>query len=314
MMEFLVESNSKIYEISALVTKVDYTDKLNNGCSKLEFSYKDDDLKLENGSILSFKYDGANIFYGVVFKHGRNKRGEITVTAYDPLRYAKAKDTIESRNDTITTLVNKMCNHFGLNIGHLTDSRYVLPVSVQDNKTWLDIIYGAISDTLMNTGKWFCLRDEFGGVAVRDVEDLTMNLILGDKSLVYEFNYEKSIDEDFYNLIRIQDKNNRQFIESMDEGSINKYGLIQYFDVANESMNPSQIKTKADLLLSLYHSEAETLELNCLGDVSIRAGNSFYGQIEDIQLNKRLIVKSVNHKFIPVHTMSLEVMIYDRSD
>lgn len=313
MMEFLVEVDGQIYEISELVTSVSYTDKLNDGCSKLEFSYIDDDLVIKNGNVVRFKYDDTNIFYGYVFKVSRNKGKEITVTAYDQLRYCKAKDTIVVKNDTITTLVNKMCNYFNLRKGVLTDTKYKLPVSVQDDKTWLDIIYTAIEDTLTNTGRWYCLRDEFGNIALRDLEDLTLNLILGDETLAYDYEYEKSIDDDFYNQIKLVSDNEttgkRDVYITKDSGSIAKYGLLQYFEVLDKNYNPSQAKAKADALLQHYNREEETLELKCLGDVRVRAGNSFYGQIEDIGLNKRLIVKSATHEFVPVHTMSLEVMI-----
>ncbi|WP_202946759.1 XkdQ/YqbQ family protein, partial [Rhodanobacter denitrificans] len=86
-MEFAVETDGKIYEISELVTSVSYTDKLNDGCSKLEFSYINGGLVIENGSIIRFKYNDANIFYGYVFKREENKKGEVSVTAYDQLRY-----------------------------------------------------------------------------------------------------------------------------------------------------------------------------------------------------------------------------------
>ena len=313
MIEFLVEVNGQIYEISELVESVSYTDKLNDGCSKLEFSYIDDDLRIQNGSVVRFKYNGANIFYGYVFKHEQNKAKEITVTAYDQLRYCKAKDTIVVKNDTIDSLVRKMCNYFGLKAGTLTSTGYKLPVSVQDDKTWLDIIYNAISDTLMNTGKWYCLRDEFGSIAVRDLQDLQLDLVLGDESLAYEYEYQKSIDDNFYNQIKIVSDNEstgkRDAYITKDSGSIAKYGLLQYFEVLDKNYNPSQAKAKADALLKLYNREVETLELDCLGDTKVRAGTSFFGQIEDINLNRRLIVRSVTHKFIPVHTMSLEVMI-----
>lgn len=312
-MEFLVEVDGKIYEISELVKSVSWKDDLNDGCSKLEFSYINDDLIIKNGNAVRFKYDNANIFYGYVFKVSRNKSKEITVTAYDQLRYCKAKDTIVVKNDTITTLVNKMCNYFNLRKGMLTDTKYKLPVSVQDDKTWLDIIYTAISDTLMNTGKWYCLRDEFGSLAIRDLEDLTLNLILGDETLAYDYEYEKSIDDEFYNQIKIVSDNEetakRDVYIAKDSNSIDRYGLLQYFEVLDKNANPSQAKSKADMLLNLYNRELETLTLECLGDTRVRAGNSFYGQIEDISLNKRLIVKSVTHEFVPVHTMSLEVMI-----
>ncbi len=307
-MEFLAEVDGKIYEISELVKSVSYTDKLNDGCSKLEFSYIDDDLVIKNGNVVRFKYNDANIFYGFVFKVSRNKGKEITVTAYDQLRYCKAKDTIVVKNDTITTLVNKMCNYFNLRKGVLTDTKYKLPVSVQDDKTWLDIIYTAIDDTLTNTGRWYCLRDEFGSIAVRDLQDLQLDLVLGDESLAYEYEYQKSIDDNFYNQIKIVSDNEstgkRDVYIAKDSGSIAKY-----FEVLDKNANPSQAKAKADALLKLYNREVETLELDCLGDVSIRAGSSFFGQIEDINLNRRLIVRSVTHKFIPVHTMSLEVML-----
>lgn len=312
MMEFLIEVNNKIYEISELVTSVTYTDRLNDGCSKLEFAYKDDDIKISNGSVVRFKYDNTNMFYGIVFKHGKNKKGEVTITAYDQLRYAKAKDTIVSKSDTITTLTNKMCNYFNIRKGTLVDTKYKLPTSVQDDKTWLDIVYNAISDTLLNTGRWYSLRDEFGSVTVRDINDLTVNLVLGDESLVFDFDYEKSIDDDFYNQIKLavdnEESGKRDIYATKDSGSINKFGLLQYFEVLSDA-NPSQTKSKADQLLKLYNREVETLDLECLGDTRIRAGTSFYGQIEDIELDKKLIVRQATHDYLPVHTMSLEVAI-----
>lgn len=311
--EFLVEVDGKIYEISELVKSVSFADKLNDGCSKLEFTYIDDDLRIQNGSVIRFIYDNANIFYGYVFKHGQNKAKEITVTAYDQLRYCKAKDTIIVDGDTITTLVNKMCNYFNLKKGGLTDTRYKLPATVQDDKTWLDIIYTAIDDTLTNTGRWYCLRDEFGSIAIRDLQELQLELVLGDESLTYDFEYEKSIDDNFYNYIKIVSDNEttgkRDVYITKDSNSIAKYGLLQYFEVLDKNYNPSQAKAKADALIQLYNREVESLELSCLGDVRVRAGSSFFGQIEDIELNKRLIVKSVTHEFIPVHTMKLEVML-----
>jgi hypothetical protein len=312
MMEFLVETD-RIYEISELAKSISFTDKLNDGCSKFEFSYVDDNLRLENGSVIRFKYNDDNIFYGYTFKHGQNKRKEISVTAYDQLRYCKAKDTIVVKNDTVTTLVRKMCNYFELSIGLLTDTIYKLATSVQDDKTWLDIIYKALSDTLMNKGKWYALRDEFGSVAIRDLEDLKLDLVLGDESLCYDYEYQKSIDDDFYNVIKLVSDNEttgqRDVYISKDNTSIGKFGLLQYFEVLDKNGNPSQAKAKADMLLSLYNRETEILTLNCLGDTRVRAGTSFYASIEDVGLNKRLLVKSVTHEFLPVHTMTVEVAI-----
>ena len=314
MMEFLVEVDGQIYEISELVTSVSYTDRLNDGCSKLEFSYIDDDLRIQNGSVVRFKFNGSNIFYGYVFKHGQNKAKEITVTAYDQLRYCKAKDIIVVKNgETLTNLVNKMCNYFSLNKGYIAKTGYALPTTVHDDKTWLDIIYTAISDILTNTGKWYCLRDEFGSIAIKDLEELQLNLVLGDESLAYDYEYEKSIDDETYNQVKVSIPNEKtgkyESYVAYDSESISKFGLLQYLEVLDKDANPSQAKSKADMLLKLYNREVETLELDCLGDVRVRAGTSFFGQIEDIKLNKRLIVREVTHEFVPVHIMNVSVML-----
>jgi hypothetical protein len=101
----------------------------------------------------------------------------------------------------------------------------------------------------------------------------------------------------------------REVYIAKDSSTIKRIGLLQYFEVLDKNVNPSQAKSKADLLLKLYNRELESLSLECLGDTSIRAGCSFYGRIEDIKLDKRLIVRSVTHEFLPVHTMGLEVAI-----
>lgn len=65
----------------------------------------------------------------------------------------------------------------------------------------------------------------------------------------------------------------------------------------------------ANALLSLYDGETETLTMDCIGDTSIRAGSSFHAYISELGVNKRLIVKSATHTFLPNHTMKLEVQI-----
>lgn len=313
-MEVVVEVNHKVYEISELITKITYTDQLNDGCSKLEFSYINEKLIIENGSIIRFRYNNADIFYGVVFKRGQNKNKEITVTAYDQLRYCKAKDTIVSKNDTVTTLTKKMCNYFGLTTGTLTDTKYTLPTNVKDDTTWLDIIYSAITETLTNKGEWYALRDEYGSISIRNLADLKLGFVLGDKSLCYGFSYQKSIDDEFYNQIKIVSDNEttgqRDVYIKTDNKSIEKFGLLQYFEVLDKNSNPSQVKAKADALIKLYNEERQTLNLECLGDTRVRAGSSFYLTLGDIGIvEKRMIVRSVTHNYMPNHTMSLEVAI-----
>lgn len=315
-MELLIESNKTVYDVTQLVTDISYTDKLNNGCSKLDITFQNDNIDIQNGSVVQFQYNKAKIFYGFIFKHSRDKNNKTTVTAYDQLRYCKAKDTIVLLNSTETDLIKRMCAVFGLHTGTIESTGYILPKGVQDSKTWLDIAYYGIIETLKAQNEWYSLRDEFGKIALRNLRNLTTNLIVGDESLCYEYSHAKSIDDDFYNQVKIyvkdEDVKKSKFIAKKSNESIKKYGLLQlYEEVDASSYNITQATDRAESLLNAYNREAETLDLECLGDTSIRAGNSFYANIESLRVkDKRFIVKSVTHKFIPLHTMSLEVSIW----
>jgi hypothetical protein len=313
-MKFYIKGkeSGKMYEISELVTKASYEDRLNDGCSKLEFSYINNDLPLENGDEIRFEYDNL-VFVGVVFKINSDKSREISITAYDWLRYAKGKDYFSSKGDTLTSLTKKMCLHFNFNQGSITDTGYTLATQVFDGDTWLDIVYSGINETLAYKKKWYVLRDEGGYITLRNISDLNLNLVLGDQSLCYDYEYEKSIDDNFYNRIIIvakgKDENSASsIVGARSDSSIKKYGPMQYYEsISNKTV--AQAQDYADSLLSLYNEESKSLTLDCLGDSRIRAGNSIYGQIKDIRLDKRLVVRSVTHDFIPVHTMKIEVIL-----
>jgi hypothetical protein len=313
MIELIVKTHSqKVYDITELVTKVSYDDKLNDGCSKLEFSYIGDDLLIENGNEVRFKYDEIYVFAGRVFSVSTDSKKEISVTAYDQLRYAKGKDYFYIKGKTLTYLVDKMCNHFNFSKGHIEDTKKILKTQIYDDKTYLDIVYEGIKEVLTNFSKFYALRDECGKITLRDINDLKLDILLGDESLCYDYSYEKSIDEGFYNQVIILAKNDEKtsIQGAKDDKSIKKYGPMQFFDIM-ENTNAAKAKNMAEIILKACNHEAETLSLNCLGDIRIRAGVSFYVMIDSITGNKmkRYIATSVTHDFIPVHTMKIEVLI-----
>lgn len=313
MIEFLVQHEGKIYDFSSIVTDIETSFSLNDGCGKLSFDYVPSGVELSCGDIVRFQNNYNRNFYGRVFKVSGGKNDSVSITSYDQLRYGKTKDTIMINKETTSTVVRRMCNILGLNTGTIENTEYVLATDVQTSKTWLDMIYGSISDTLIGIGKKYRLTDEYGYITLKDIAGLQLNLILGDDSLCYDYEYSKSIDDNFYNVVKLGSENEKTGKQdtyvAMDSNSIKKYGKLQYYEKLDKNANSAQVKSKADALLKLYNAEVNTLKLSCLGDDRIREGVSFYGSIEDIKLNRRLIVKSVKHKYLPTHTMEVEVFV-----
>ncbi len=323
-MEVLVETQGYIYDISEMCKEISWAEALNEGASSLDISYISDGLVLQNGDIIRLTENNQadGIYFGSIYKvsgdGGSGNGGDpiITIKAYDQLRRAKNKDIIVLENGTLKNLVESMCTFQSMTPGTIEDPGFIIPTIADYEKSWLDHIAQAVSDTLVGTQEHYCLRDEYGKVCLWNMRNLQLPLVLGDESLCTGYSWEKSIDDEYYNQVKVVWKNESSgqidVGAAHDQEAVNRYGLLQYLESSPSGVdNAAKAQERANNLLRLYNHEKEILKLECLGDLRVRAGNSVYGSIADIALDRRLIVKKVTHDFLPVHTMTVEVMTGD---
>lgn len=316
MIELLVQNRAdgRIYEVSEIVSTMSFSDSLNNGCSKLDFTYLHSGTVFTNGSIVRFRYNEANIFYGYIFSYERGEGKEVSAVAYDQLRYLKAKDSFSIKDIRLDELTRVIAGALKLRVGKLDATGYGLPFKVVENQTYLDTIYDGISATLLDTGRKYAFYDSFGSLTLTDLKSMRLPLVLGDESLAYGYKYGRSIDENTYNRIMIRKKagEDGKTIRIMEEdaGSFGKYGILQYYESAEDSANEEQLREKAKSLLWLLNRETQSLSLEALGDTRVRAGNSILASISGLDVPQYLIVSSCKHTFeANNHTMSLELIL-----
>lgn len=270
---------------------------------------QDDVLSITEGNAVKLIVDGVNVFFGFIFAIGRDKTNIIQVTAYDQLRYLKNKDSYLFANKRADEVVQILAEDHLLKVGSLANTGYVIPKQAEDNKTLFDMIQNSLDETLTNTKRLYVLYDDFGSLALKDVEDMLLNLLI-DADTAQSFDYKSSINDNTYNQVKLvydnKDTGKREVYIAKDSKNINSWGLLQYFETTD---NPQGASAKVEALLSLYNAKTRNLKVNkAFGDVRVRAGSSVVVNLNlgDVSVQSYMLVENVTHTFENgLHTMDL---------
>ncbi|WP_281868337.1 XkdQ/YqbQ family protein [Brevibacillus parabrevis] len=320
MLEILIDNkDGNVWDISGLVSSVSWDTVRIGKPSKLEVTfikgaiYEDKSFKYNNGDIIRFRKDGMNVFYGYIFDINSGKDELVKVTAYDQLRYLLANDTYVFKNVTAIQVIKQIADDFRLKTGVLSDAGYKIPTLVEDNKKLLDIIYKSLDLTLINTGRNYVLLDDFGEISLRNVEDMKLDFVLGDGSLMYDYDYKRSIDSDTYNRVKIvrnNKKTKRRDVYMAQSNTIGKWGLLQLYQTADENANDAQIKQLLDTLMRVKNRESKIFTIKAIGDIRVRAGCYLPVIIEEIGINQYFLVDECSHSIEGEdHTMTVDLKV-----
>lgn len=303
-----------VYDISTLTEEAKWTTKRNGSPASLELTVLTHPLiQWDEGDILRVQTAEQNIFYGYAVKLSQTEKERISVTAYDQLWYLKKnKETYVFKNKRADQILTQIAEDFGLQLGALENTAYAVPSMIEDGQTLLDIVLKALDHTLIHTAKLFVLWDDFGKLRLTDMEKSRLEVVLGDKSLATGFTYEREIDSESYNKIKLAKDNKktgkRDIYIQQDGVTMAQWGTLQYYETVPEEMTEPQIKERLGKLLEWYDRPKKTLRLSALADLRVRAGTAVYLTLAEIEQEGFLIVEEVKHDLLK-ETMELDLKV-----
>lgn len=307
----------KVYDISQISEQIEVFSSINGEAGKLTCLLQKDPnniLEIANGSVISFIVNGKGFFFGYIFKIGTDADENYQITAYDQLRYLKNSDVYATKNQTSSDIFKKICNDKGLKYKIKVPTKYKPEAYLHDGKTLYNIIERGMNLASIYDKKRYFIKDDFGTVVWSEFESEKTNIQLGDGSLVTSYTYEKSIDQDVYNQVKLYRDNEttgkRDVWIVKDSNNIKKWGLLQYLKKADDKDNASKIKEQAKNYLKRYNAEVETLKLEADGIIELTAGRGIKFVLKRENIDKWMWIKSATHRFTKYsHTMELEVEI-----
>lgn len=312
-------SNDKkvIKEYAPALSEAEFTTTRLDSAGKVSFSLiEDSGIAIKEGSLINMTVDGTPFFKGYVFTAERNRDRKVKYTAYDQLRYLKAKASYTFVAMGVEDIIKQIAADFKLKVGSLANTGYKFPTLIKENEECLNIIYGALMQTTIQTGKIFVFYDNYGELTLKEAKDLRWDKLVGDKSLAYDYSYKRDIDSATYNrikLVRPNEATGRADTYVYEDSSTQaQWGLLQYYEKVDEEMNSAQIEEMCKTYLKYYNKVWQTLKIKAVsGYPQLRAGWVIPVMISTINVastQRFFIAEKVTHKLSGnSHTMDIEI-------
>ena len=147
-------------------------------------------------------------------------------------------------------------------------------------------------------------------------------LIIGDESLLMNYDYELDIDKDTYNELylmqnvqttsKTKDKNTTDkkiILAKQNEDTIKKWGILRKItNIKGSNFTQSELEEYAKLSLECGAQVNKTLKLEALGYNGVNAGDGFLLRLKKLGIEQMMYVISATHYYdSDKHTMSLDV-------
>lgn len=339
--------------------------------SLVKFWHSDDDSKEENP-----------VFMGNVFTIGTDRSEAYRIVAYDSLRYLQNHQdmVIPERENELEYFFNEIVG-FEFEEAErkiINWNNYIKGVKIRGNvftdESSFNILQFCMDDYATNsqlkiTAKnfnmisnneikqtyfkpKFYIRDNFGTIELREIfTDFIYNddgtekdefLIIGNESLLTNYQYEVDIDKntfnEFYLMYNKKDKQtdpdtNKQVKEksmimalqagtviektntkldgqTIGDDTIPKWGKLRKIVTLNDSTIDGNAENYIKEMVQLFNQPTRSMKLSALGYDGLYAGGSFIFKLDKLKINYPVYVLSATHHYGgDSHTMELEVNV-----
>ena len=324
------EGNNDVTDITDIIEDMTISTSLGTQAGRCDVNIVGDGASFTLGSRLQI-YDGENgVFCGYLMSVSMQDENRFTATFYDQLRYLKNVDVLTYKNITATELFRVICgvsksltqynpDYSGqqIDLGVIDESTYRLPPTVSEGKSYFDMMQDAIDQTLAYEGKYFIIRDVFGKLEFRDIENLRTDFVIDDEGTGLGYSYTIGIDRNSYNQVKVgyenQDAGAREWGIAYDQELINKWGVIQYYQLLKNKLSQTELDNRAWQQLTLVARPTRDVSITCFGDFRISAGSGVSLSLPKVRafngLNRFYVTSCEHHVTCDSHTMELTLGI-----
>lgn len=281
-------------------------------------------LNIQKGSEIRFTSKGEELFRGMIFADKLDSSGQMSITAYDEnIFLTKNKDSKKFVKKTATAIIKSLCSEFGIAVGNVVDTGYIIPKLILRDKTLWEMMVTALTVTYHQTGRKYFIFAKGGKLNVSARKDVVAKINLETGLNILDASYSASIEE-MRTKVKVvgevksgkDSKGNETKKEisatAKDDKLITKFGLMQHMENMSGDVTKSQIEQRAKELLKQLAVITDEATLNCLGVDEVTSGGAVYAYEPMTGIQGGFYVSSDSHTWQSGnHTMNISLTATD---
>lgn len=263
------------------------------------------------GKELRVYYENREVFRGVLFTQSIGTDGKQTLKAYDYNIYlVKNADTVIYKNKSASSIIKELCSKYGIKMGAIEDTRYVIKKLTARGKSLYDIITIALTMTYKATGRKYRIVNVGGKLTLINVKEAQRLTIIENGRNLMSATYSESID-DLRNVVKLTggDEKKPIAVRVDNKPSRKSYGTMQHYEHMSDVKKTKNLTALANQLLRELSQPKREFDVQSLGDNDVISGISIAVKESMTGIKGAFYVASDTHTFNAdnTHTMSLKL-------
>lgn len=316
----ILVKGSKQYDISQLVESIKWSGKKGGSARSITASIIDDNghghdrsgINVEAGHHVIFKYDGEELFRGIIMQQTQTSKHMLTFKAYDNGIYlANNKDTFNYKKKTADQIFKDVCKRYSISTGTVAKCSHKIAKLTKSKTTAWDTICDALAADYKATKTRHYVTSKKGKLSLLKRKENVLVWVLETGGNILSYSYTRSI-EDVHTRIKLLSKKGKVAATQKDTALEKKIGVFQGIEKLTDSHSKAAIKKLAKSMLAEQKKPERSLKVEALGIPSVISGIGVYILVEDLGLSRVFYVDADTHTFKGrKHTMSLTLTYAD---
>lgn len=318
MMEIFLVKQSSTVDVTSLIETVEWGGSKTKAPREIRLNLVHTNrglhqsVPMSEGEGIIFRWNKVELFRGIIFGSDLNKSARRSLLVYDLLIYmARNKDIYLFTKKRADEIFKKLCGDFGIPVGTVANTGYVIPYRLYDGDSLWDMNITALNLTKKQTGQKFKIIAKEGKAHLVKMSEQLRKWVIESGVNLVDYSFSSSIEETVTKVkLRAGEEKKTIIATAQNDSLMKQFGVLQYYESVGEKLTKAELDARAKAILDKQGKVNYKFQLtDILGIPDVTTGSAVYVIVPDLGIKKAYYVEEDKHTFKGQnHRMSLTLV------